>query len=145
MDDIVYLFVVFFVFKALGGTLKSLSTETSEMISEETDKELPYLPSIMGKPYCKHQLQYGSPFIYIAQKSNSFNKDLYVLRNLLMAIFLILPGLLLVINSFSKAVSAMADFIASTLFLYPHTNFAPVIDLKCSTSEVLASVLQQLK
>ena len=49
------------------------------MISEETDKELPYLPSIMGKPYCKHQLQYGSPFIYIAQKSNSFNKDLYVL------------------------------------------------------------------
>ena len=30
----------------------------------------------------------------------------------------------------------MADFIASTLFLYPHTNFAPVIDLKCSTSEV---------
>ena len=82
------------------------------MISEETDKELPYLPSIMGKPYCKHQLQYG---------------------------------LLLVINSFSKAVSAMADFIASTLFLYPHTNFAPVIDLKCSTSEVLASVLQQLK
>lgn len=115
------------------------------MISEETDKELPYLPSIMGKPCCKHQLQYGSPFIYIAQKSNSFNKDLYVLRNLLMAIFLILPGLLLVINSFSKAVSAMADFIASTLFLYPHTNFAPVIDLKCSTSEVLASVLQQLK
>jgi hypothetical protein len=115
------------------------------MISEETDKELPYLPSIMGKPYCKHQLQYGSPFIYIAQKSNSSNKDLYVLRNLLMAIFLILPGLLLVINSFSKAVSAMADFIASTLFLYPHTNFAPVIDLKCSTSEVLASVLQQLK
>ena len=93
------------------------------MISEETDKELPYLPSIIGKPYCKHQLQYGSPFIYIAQKSNSFNKDLYVLRNLLMAIFLILPGLLLVINSFSKAVSAMADFIASTLFLYPHTNF----------------------
>ena len=56
------------------------------MISEETDKELPYLPSIMGKPYYKHQLQYGSPFIYIAQKSNSFNKDLYVLRNLLMAI-----------------------------------------------------------
>ena len=100
------------------------------MISEETDKELPYLPSIMGKPYCKHQLQYGSPFIYIAQKSNSFNKDLYVLRNLLMAIFLILPGLLLVINSFSKAVSAMADFIASTLFLYPHTNFAPVIDFR---------------
>ena len=70
---------------------KAFSTETSEMISEETDKELPYLPSIMGKPYCKHQLQYGSPFIYIAQKSNSFNKDLYVLRNLLMAIFLILP------------------------------------------------------
>lgn len=79
------------------------------MISEETDKELPYLPSIMGKPYCKQQLQYGSPFIYIAQKSNSFNKDLYVLRNLLMAIFLILPGLLLVINSFSKAVSAMCS------------------------------------
>lgn len=38
MNDIVSLFVVFFVFKALGGTLKSLSTETSEMISEETDK-----------------------------------------------------------------------------------------------------------
>ena len=28
------------------------------MISEETDKELPYLPSIMGKPYCKRKLQY---------------------------------------------------------------------------------------
>ncbi|MES5168948.1 hypothetical protein ABVC73_11110 [Prevotella melaninogenica] len=65
------------------------------MISEETDKELPYLPSILfhkvrtsclfraqivmalwkdmvclyrktliGKPYCKRKLQYGSPFIY---------------------------------------------------------------------------------
>lgn len=43
MDDIVSLFLVFFVFKALGGTLKSLFTETDEMISEETDKELPYL------------------------------------------------------------------------------------------------------
>ena len=39
----------------------------------------------------------------------------------------------------------MADFIASTLFLYPHTNFAPVTDLKCSTSEVLASVFTATK
>lgn len=47
MNDIVSLFVVFFVFKALGGMLKSLFTETDEMISEETDKELPYLPRVL--------------------------------------------------------------------------------------------------
>lgn len=38
MNDIVSVFVVFFVFKALGGLLRILFTETSETILEETDK-----------------------------------------------------------------------------------------------------------
>ena len=44
MNDIVSVFVVFFVFKALGGS-EAFFTETSETILEETDKSrLPYLP-----------------------------------------------------------------------------------------------------
>lgn len=48
MNDIVSVFVVFFVFKALGGLLRSLFTETNETILEETDKSrLPYLPMVL--------------------------------------------------------------------------------------------------
>lgn len=47
MNDIVSLFVVFFVFKALGGTLKSLFHGDKRNDFRRDDKELPYLPIIL--------------------------------------------------------------------------------------------------
>ena len=48
MNDIVSVFVVFFVFKALGGLLRSLFHGDKRNVLEEIDKSrLPYLPIVL--------------------------------------------------------------------------------------------------